>query len=428
MHFKTEMMDTEVPKVLHDFVRIAGLRIWEKRLAWLEEQVGQETGMRRFWIERCGLELGLLTVARQYADTGGIAGGELSAEEQRFLSFAAMMVRCHERLSNPARKRLKGMLRDAARQDTGLGSIAYEMKIAAHLMSKGFEVEFRDLEGKTGCDFLVTKDDARAEIECKFMSGDIGRKIHRKRLYQLGDRVSKTMQDYVNKLRTGVFIRLVIPDRLHGKEEYQTMLAELLSRAIFGGRQLEDSHGNRVTVQEFDIEVVTGEWETTSGFDREGFRETLLRHFGVLNKCSLAYFRPKQSAIVVVVESKRNDKVLDAMQRQLLKAAKSQFSGDLPAMLCCHLVDVTEEQLLSLGNHGGEGTGLDQMTEDLIMRRPHLYSVSYSAPGRVHSDLKGNGGESEESYREKGPARTRFNGKHPLFGDRRLSIFSSGPP
>ena len=428
MHFKTEMMDTEVPKVLHDFVRIAGPRIWEKRLAWLEEQVGQQTGMRRFWMERCGLELGLLTVARQYADTGGIAVRELSAEEQRFLSFAAMVVRCHERLSNPARKRLKGMLRDAARQDRGLGPVAYEMKIAANLMSKGFEVEFRDLEGKKGCDFLVTKDDSRAEIECKFMSGDIGRKIHRKRLYQLADRVSKTMQDYVSKLRTGVFIRLVIPDRLHGREEYQTMLAELLSRSMFGGRGLEDSQGNRVAVQEFDIEVVTGEWETTAGFDREGFRETLLRHFGVLNKCSLAYFRPKQSAIVVVVESKRNDKVLDGMQRQLLKAAKSQFSGDLPAMLCCHLVDVTEEQLLSLGNHGGEGTELDQMTDDLIKRRPHLYSVSYSAPGRVHSDLKGNGGESEESYREKGPARTRFNGKHPLFGDRRLSIFSSGPP
>ena len=252
MHFKTEMMDTEVPEVLHDFVRIAGARIWERWLAWLEEQVGCKTGMRRFWIERCGLELGLLTLVRQYADTGGIAVRRLSTEEQRFLSFAAMVVRCHARLSNPARRRLEGMLRDAARQDTGLGPVAYEMKIAAHLMSRGFEVEFRDLESKKGCDFLVTKDGARAEIECKFMSGDIGRKIHRKRLYQLGDRVRKTMQDYVNKLSTGVFMRLVIADRLHGREEYQAMLAELLSRAIFGGREQEDRQGNRVSVQEFD--------------------------------------------------------------------------------------------------------------------------------------------------------------------------------
>ena len=179
MNFKTEMMHTEVPNVLHEFVEIAGPRILEKRLAWLEEEVRRKTGMEKFWMERCALELGLLSVVQQYAATGQVAVRGLNTQEQRFLSFAAMVVRCHERLSNPAKKRLKGMLRDAAKQDTGLGPVAYEMKIAAHLMSRGFDVQFRDLEGEKGCDFLATKDDAMAEVECKYMSGDIGRKIHR---------------------------------------------------------------------------------------------------------------------------------------------------------------------------------------------------------------------------------------------------------
>ena len=43
-------------------------------------------------------------------------------------------------------------------------------------------------------------------------------------------------------------MRLVISDRLHGKEEYQAALAELLSRAAIGGKDHEDSLGNRVTV------------------------------------------------------------------------------------------------------------------------------------------------------------------------------------
>lgn len=203
MHFKTEMMDTDVPEVLQEFVQIAGPEIWEKRLVWLEKEVGRETGMRRFWSERCGLELGLMMVAWEYLDTGEIAVRELSTQQQRFLSFAAMVVRCHERLRDPARKRLEGMLRDATKQDTGLGPLAYEMKIAAQLMRKGFDVEFRDLDGKKGCDFLATSDNASAEVECKFMSGDIGRKVHRKRLYQLGDRIMETMLDYASKLRPG---------------------------------------------------------------------------------------------------------------------------------------------------------------------------------------------------------------------------------
>ena len=428
MNFKTEMMDTEVPNVLHEFVQIAGPRIWERRLAWLEAEVHRKTGMEKFWMERCALELGLLSVVQQYAATGQVPVRGLKTEEQRFLSFAAMVVRCHERLSNPGKKRLKGMLRDAAKQDTGLGPVAYEMKIAAHLMSRGFNVQFRDLEGEKGCDFLATKKDAMAEVECKYMSGDIGRKIHRKRLYQLGDRISKTMLDYADRLKTGLLMRLEISDRLHGREEYQTALAELLSRAVFSGGDHEDGVGNRVTVQEFDIGNLTGEWVTTTEFDREALRTMLLRNFGLVNKCSLAYFRPNRSAILVVVESRRDDRVLDGMQRQLLKAAKNQFSGNLPAILCCHLIDVTEDGLLSLGNYSRKGIGLDLMTEDLIERRPHLYSVSYSAPGSVHADFRAVGSELEESYREKGPVRTTFNRHHPFVGDQRFSIFSDGPP
>ena len=47
--------------------------------------------------------------------------------------------------------------------------------------------------------------------------------------------------------------------------------------------------------QEFDIGNLTSEWETTTGFDSEALRTTLLRNFGLVNKCSLAYFRPMLS-------------------------------------------------------------------------------------------------------------------------------------
>ena len=428
MHFEAEMTEAEVPKILRNFVDIAGERIWDRRLAWLEDEVRRETGMQQFWKKRRGMELGFMSVVRRYRAWGWIAVNELSTNEFRFLAFAAMVVRCHERLSIRAGKRLQGMLRDAAKQDYGLGPVAYEMKIAANLMRKGFDVEFQDLEGRARYDFLAMKDGARIEVECKFMSGDIGRKIHRKQLYQLGDRISIRMLEYVGKLRTGLLLRLSIPDRLHGKEEHQAALAELLGRAVFCGRTQVESDGNWVSVQEFDVENLTGDWRTEKGFDRERFRATLLSHFGVLNKCSLAYYRPMQSAIVVVVESRSNDNVLDGMQRQLLKSAKYQFEDVLPAFLCCHLVDLTEKQLVSLENSEGKRIGIDAMTEDIIERRPQLFAISYSVPGSVQGEMSECGAGPQESYGEKGRVRTTFNVHHSSFGDERLSIFSDGPP
>ena len=49
--------------------------------------------------------------------------------------------------------------------------------MAVHLMSQGYDVGFHDLEGGAGHDFQASKDGAVIEVECKFISGDIGRKI-----------------------------------------------------------------------------------------------------------------------------------------------------------------------------------------------------------------------------------------------------------
>ena len=86
-----------------------------------------------------------------------------------------MVVHCHRRLRPAGKKRLAGMLADATNRDFGLGSVAYEMEVAAHLMSRGYDVVFHDLEGGKGFDLLATKDGASMEVECKFMSGDAGR-------------------------------------------------------------------------------------------------------------------------------------------------------------------------------------------------------------------------------------------------------------
>ena len=341
----------------------------------------------------------------------------MGAEELAFLSCVTAAVQCHERLTPAGRKRLKGMLVDAAKRPEGLGPFAYEMKIAVHLMRRGYDVEFHDLEGGTGFDYLATKHGASAEVECKFMSGDLGRKVHLLPLAQFSEKIAPAMLRRLHSLESGLFVRLTVPDRLGG-EKQQMELSALIGRAV-GRRATEEmSDGTQAAVQEFDIRSVTRRWAQSGGLDKAQMEVSLRKHFGLENNNVLMHVRPGRSAIVVVVESAKRDQVLRGMLDVLKRAAKRQFSGQLPGILCCHLADLTQEQLVRLVADGG--TGLDPLASKLFDSRPYVYSVTFTAPGSVHSDAR--------AVSEKGPAYTFKNANHPRHDDVRLSLFAEGWP
>ncbi|MCY4014260.1 MAG: hypothetical protein OXG82_16275 [Gammaproteobacteria bacterium] len=291
------------------------------------------------------------------------------------------------------------------------------MKVASHLMSRGYDVIFHDLEGGRGYDFLAAKEGVSVEVECKHMSGDAGRKIHRKELYRFGDRAALWMRNHLASLTTGLFVRLTIPDRLESGDQYQKALCTFLGQALLSGEPDAERDGNRIQVQEFDVEQVAGPWLAAGKFDRTEMEARLTHHFGLAHKNALLYLRPHQSVVALLIQSDQKDNVLNAMHAELRKSTKDQFTGELPAILCCHLADLTQEQMLSLGR-GGHGRALDSLATELMRRRPHLYSVTFTAAGSVSAD----------SVREKGPAYTILNRDHPRATDERLSIFRDGWP
>ena len=341
-------MDTELPGILRQFVKIAGREEWKKRFRWLEREVRRETGLRHFWHERCPLELGFSRSWRQLRKTGQIPFDTADEDGRRFLSFAAMTVRCHQRLTPTGRKRLAGMLRSATKGDFGLGPVAYEMKIATHLLGLDYDVVFHDLEGGRGYDLLAAKDGMTLEVECTHMSGDAGRKIHRKELYRFADRFSPWMRDHLGNLTTSLFARLTIPGRLESADAYQKPLCTLVGRALLGGGTDLEQDGARVRVEAFDVERVAGPWNARHDFGRAAMEARLLSHFDLVNKNAMVYFRPGRSVVVLLIVSEQQDQVLNGMHAELRKKTKDQFTGGHPAILCCHLADLTSAQLISL--------------------------------------------------------------------------------
>jgi hypothetical protein len=101
--------------------------------------------------------------------------GSGEAQYYQLYSFAFAAVCAHAGLSSGGQTRLCGYLKDGLKSDYGLAPVALEMAVAVHFWAADFDVEFTDMEGRGQFDFLASGAGIELEIDCKAVSGDVGR-------------------------------------------------------------------------------------------------------------------------------------------------------------------------------------------------------------------------------------------------------------
>ena len=82
-------------------------------------------------------------------------------------------------------------------------------------MQRGFDVEFTDLEQRERFDLLASKPGMEIEIDCKSVSGDIGRSIHGRRFRDFVGQLNRSVGELARH-GGGSLIHITIPDNLHG--------------------------------------------------------------------------------------------------------------------------------------------------------------------------------------------------------------------
>lgn len=423
MYFSTEAVPAEIPAHVSRFISITGWKPWKRRLDWLNEQIRANPTMSLFVSERFAIELAFYEVRKHYRSTGNYPWPPKSLEQQRLYSFAAMVSRCHHRLSPSGRKRLRGMIDHSLKTDDGFASLAFEMKIAAHLMTKGFDVGFNDMEAGRGFDYLVSQDNAEVEVECKFVSGDIGRKVHLKRVHQLGGVLLGTIHGLLEKEEGGKLVRISIPDRLEGSREQLEEIAGLVDKLISEERLSITQNGYTVSTSGFSLADSPFGQLPADEISVELVQQYLFDQHDVDNRNVLVNFRPTKGAVLIVIESEKKDAVLRGIHAELKDSARKQFSGDRPGIFCCELGDLTEEQLLSLGEDRKGGSGLQYMVTDLLRRRPQIHTIAFTTTGTVYIKEATSQLTQHTSAQETGPSFVFKNPQHPLSKDTRYDIF-----
>lgn len=408
----------ELPALLRALTGVVAWKDWEARVAGLRASSRRNPVWERFVRERYGLELAFGEVRDHLRETGRIPWPPRNAEEARLYAFALAAVGVYARLSNDGKARLAGAIERGLQNVDGLGPLAFELRVAVHLMRRGFDVFFHDLELGGGYDFLATRGTAQIEVECKHVSADLGRQIHRRDFYSLGELLHPVFSEAL-QTGSGQFLKVTLPGRLTARREQHLAIVDRISAVLSGAMSRVEDAVCAVEMCNFPI--------PGSPFDaNDGHRLTLssvenfaLRAFGIEQAHLMIQWRPGYGAIVLQLESRKPDRVLAQLINNLREDTKRQFSGYRPALLCLHLADVTEPQLLELVelDRAGEGTGIQRAASILLHKRPHLHSIALMTDGSVvMRDLPGQG----KSVEEFGPSYVFSNPQHPHGIDPRL--------
>ena len=421
MRFPIELHDYDIIPLLNRMMEITGVDPWSKKIAALQFHLKQNELLREFQLERHGIELKLGQLMAEQEKSGVFPVAVRDQLQYSLYAFSAGFVRIYNELSLVGQKRIRGMLLDGLKPDNNLMSLQHEVSTAVHLVSTGFDVEMHDIENGSGVDFIARRDGAELEVECKMFTGDLGRQIHKRKVLVLHRHLWETIDRIYKSAKTGLIIRITIPDRLTCQSNQLREIADAVSKGVVNGNQVTRNAACKVEVKDFAINTSPFYIQDPAHLTRNSVEEFIGKILGRINSNLMMMFSPGERAVVALVESAKPDAVLKGIHRQLREASSGQFTKTRPGHLSVQLQELTVQQMEDLANDiavgGGRPIGLQVMTSDFLLspNREHIHSVAYRSHGAV-SALEG----QSNVIMERGIASYTRNPANPFYDDPRV--------
>jgi hypothetical protein len=263
------------------------------------------------------------------------------------LNFAATTVEVHRRLSEKGKRVLTGRLRDSLKAENGFAPLYLELDLAQRLMDSGYDVAFVDVEGEAKFDLLFTRDKFAGEVECKSLSADAGRQIHRKDFYRFMEALAPALAAQI-ALKAREVLLITLDGRLSSNTADQ---AELIACAA---ASLEEDAPLLVKGSVFTIERSPFEhsFGTAPINDQREFYKACGAAFGP--NTHVAGGLTEDGGCIVVMRSGREDDTSKPMLEAMRKAA-DQFSRRRPAFVAIqeHSIEAADLMLPHVRRRAG---------------------------------------------------------------------------
>jgi hypothetical protein len=303
------------------------------------------------------------------------------------MAFAAQILSITESSESTQRTQLVRRVHGALKNPDDLRGLRLELTAATHFLRRGLDVQWPELTGGGTMDLVIQGLGPQGlEIECKSISDDKGRKIHKREALEFCALVAPRLNDLGKGLKAGVAAVLTLDGRMPGNFMDRRKLAESVVRHVLSGSSNCQLEGANLRIHEFDPALL-GE----AGEDGHPVisRDQVDAITGTSNRQALIVGRKSGGAIVLVLQSTQDDSLLTYTFDTLSRSASRQLSGQRAGMFLVGLDGLEAESLMEVAHQDSTGdqppTALRVKVSDFLASqgRDHVVGVGFISKGAL---------------------------------------------
>ncbi|MGS5087926.1 hypothetical protein ACVC7V_15695 [Hydrogenophaga sp. A37] len=379
------MTTEDVPRIYRRLATAIGAEHWQGAVARQEEAIRANHFLGDYLRSEYAIAYQLDRLRRLVARFGTVPHDACN-DPSTFpsLAFAAQVLRVLEMSPAKQAKAFVRRVRTALSSSTEMHGLRLELQAATHFARRGHRVAWHRVKNEGSFDLLIGDlGPSGLEIECKSISENKGRRIHRRASLDFWSELWKDLASVAQNLRSGLAVVLTVPYRIPDDAQEQGALGREVVTRILAGSGATLGGGAVVRIEPFDPARI----EAAKDRSRDELRKAIDDATGTANREVAVYGTPAGGMLAFVMQSAVEDDVLDQVFATLDDSAARQFTRKRGALFWVQLQGIDADQLLSI--HEQDGGSKEQPTALRIRASAFLHRAPDHIVGVVFSSRSG---------------------------------------
>lgn len=385
---QVELYTGDIPSVFDRFSELIGAQHWKKRVDLLKADIKGNKLLREHLFQENEFAFGLQAATELTKKYGRLPVHQMDISPlYPCMAFAAQILSITESSESTQRTQLVRRVHGALKNPDDLRGLRLELTAATHFLRRGLDVQWPELTGGGTMDLVIQGLGPQGlEIECKSISDDKGRKIHKREALEFCALVAPRLNDLGKGLKAGVAAVLTLDGRMPGNFMDRRKLAESVVRHVLSGSSNCQLEGANLRIHEFDPALLGAAGEDGHPVIS---RDQVDAITGTSNRQALIVGRKSGGAIVLVLQSTQDDSLLTYTFDTLSRSASRQLSGQRAGMFLVGLDGLEAESLMEVAHQDSTGdqppTALRVKVSDFLASqgRDHVVGVGFISKGAL---------------------------------------------
>ena len=388
----TEMTTAKVPEIYRRLAGAIGANHWQGAVARQEEAIRSNPFLGDYLRSEYAIAYQLDRL-RRLVEKFGMVPYEACNDPSIFpsLAFAAQALEVLQMSKAKQARTFIRRVRTAFSSSENMHGLRLELQAATHFARRGQRVTWHRVNNGGTFDLLIEDlGTTGLEVECKSISEDKGRRIHRRDALEFWGELWRDVPDIAKSLSTGLAVVLTVPSRLPVDAVDRAALAkEIITRIVAGSGAILGG-GAEVRMTPFDPAKI----EAVKDKGREDWRKAIDTATGTTNREAVLYGNTAGGMLAFVMQSEVEDDVLDQVFATLDDSAARQFTGTRGALFWVALQGIDADQLQSIheqdSTQGEQPTALKFGVGSFLNRAPdHIVGVVFCSRSGLFPTVDG---------------------------------------